>query len=430
MNKQLIFVAKRNDGLGERLRAMLNAIALSDVYDAGFRFTWRMKSHDAMWSAIRSVEQVFHPEYIRLYHQFLPGNLRPASEYLLSRENGCYSCNQSLLVNNPSLASQPHEMAKYRKAIHHAFDKIGFSDSVRAAMAAAGEMAIDRPSIALHLRGGDIIYGKFKQSIGHSFKTIPLPVALEIITNASQCGDNVLLFGQDDGVIGFLSENPNTIVAKRLIPSSFGLLEAEFFELSLMARCKAIYAGSSGFALLACRIGGTKRIDIGKTHGDREIAMSSVKCVRSGLLYDDRISTMQLAHNCMSLMVRYRDILLKDEVADLIAIGSKSDPSNFFFTLADIWYEYEHGNPRKANQILSSVLHEQTDRFEEFILSDLATPGQAKKFASVFSLSVLARDHNSGLARFLLYLVEQTEAGRRPVSATGDLLSMLDKISL
>lgn len=40
MTDQLVFLAKRTDGLGERLRAMLNALALSNVCGAQFRFCW------------------------------------------------------------------------------------------------------------------------------------------------------------------------------------------------------------------------------------------------------------------------------------------------------------------------------------------------------------------------------------------------------
>jgi len=136
-----------------------------------------------------------------------------------------------------------------------AFSRIDFSDAIRSATEAA-VIRGTRPVAAIHLRSGDIVHGphrKFK----YVTKAIPSALTKALVTQLTADGCDVLLVGQDSATIEYLRRSTAAFAAEDFGSGEFapGTLR-EFFELSLLARCRFLYAGRSQFAALATMMRG------------------------------------------------------------------------------------------------------------------------------------------------------------------------------
>ena len=61
----IYFVATRKDGLGERLRALINAIILSKKFSCEFKFTWPMRSaKQALFNVMGSPSDLFSKDFV------------------------------------------------------------------------------------------------------------------------------------------------------------------------------------------------------------------------------------------------------------------------------------------------------------------------------------------------------------------------------
>ena len=254
MNNDLLFLSKRDDGLGERLRAILSAFTLAQVYDADFKFCWNDKKFNKEGHGIDFVNKIFSKDFIAKYHIEVSGlnKVKNVEHFLETKENGWYFCNQSIPKKR---FKSENEFLAYHKKLSKSFHAISFSDSVSFSIKQAYNLSIDSNCIALHLRAGDVVYGALSQNCSSISKSIPFPVALRIIEDAQENGKNVIVFGQDINLLQELSELPNVTAAMDLMPKGMDRTEQAFFDMALMSQCSTIYAGSSGFAIVASLMG-------------------------------------------------------------------------------------------------------------------------------------------------------------------------------
>ena len=97
------------------------------------------------------------------------------------------------------------------------FDEIKFSDELQKAKRLALDLEIpEKKSVGVHIRGGDIFYDKIISQMLFEWKTIPLPIAYEIVQTCSSSGKKVFVFAQDETVFNLLKDLGNTIIPKEI----------------------------------------------------------------------------------------------------------------------------------------------------------------------------------------------------------------------
>lgn len=253
----------RNDGFGERLKAMLNAMVVAESLGADFRFHWPVnKGLDDQHHIIDDRKKIFDA-------RFLAGHYVPrvaATDYHLVKpprksqvelRKLIHAAHRGLIVNQEPLSrlTELGNTPDLAKRYARAFRNITFTRPLKMAIAQARNVVLPERAVAVHLRAGDIIYGPFRfvSSIGQ--KVICYSVANKLIGDLIAQGKSPVIFGQDMPTCRWLAEKYGLKLGVDYLeggsPASMAL-----GEIVLMSRCEEIHAGVSGFATVASWIGG------------------------------------------------------------------------------------------------------------------------------------------------------------------------------
>ena len=262
--RPISILVNRFDGLGERLKAILNGMVLSKKLSLPFRLVWLDKGGaDKEFHAIDKVENVFSPEFVQ--EHVLDGNLDSSllfelegnkfnsKEELLTRVQGS-GC-QYIVVNQPELRRYFPSL-EYKSLFKQLYFEIPFSKNCLDAIKAAMAIDLSESPVAIHIRGGDIVYGKYRHFKRFQRKAISPCLVYDLAKNLSSNGKSVLLFMQDPSLKQCFADLDGIVFANDLINDKWGTLEIALFEITLMSRCSKIIAGTSGFAVAASWISG------------------------------------------------------------------------------------------------------------------------------------------------------------------------------
>jgi hypothetical protein len=260
-------IANRTDGAGERLKAIVNAIFISEMMDLDFKFTWleRMGGGNK-FHATECKESIFSKEFIDDYH--IEKRTEPKSDLgmgLFKNFDGDLALIANRLANNNLIMDQRDMSSLFPSLapinLFSSFQKIGFSENIQSVKESALNFKPPKNSIAIHMRSGDIIHGPHRHTCRHTQKVITVPVALELIKRAKSKGYNVVLFGQNLAELKLVKETSSVNTIHELYDfgslSSFAQVMAEFM---LLTKFDLLIAGNSGFAHLPARISSLKVI--------------------------------------------------------------------------------------------------------------------------------------------------------------------------
>ena len=260
------FLAARNDGLGERLKAMLNALVLSEVFDLPFRFQWRLNATLRNQNhAIESRLLTFGTAFQEACHvqKISPGEYDILTPHVYKTRDDLLAqmdaSRLGLLVNQEDLNRLVDltDLGDLTPYYRRAFERIEFSPALEAVMNQARNVPLPDHAVAIHLRAGDIIYGDFRTNSAVSHKALCYPVVKHIITTLKAAGKYPLIFGQDMDTCRLLAKKYDLKLACDFINADgSNRLHDAMAEIILMSRCDEIYAGVSGFSKLASMIGG------------------------------------------------------------------------------------------------------------------------------------------------------------------------------
>lgn len=332
-----IFVARRGDGFGERLRAMLNAMVASRLFPGTFRFSWPAARNymdgGSGWYSIRPVEETFAPEFVETWHieadELIGLDAVPVAT--LSKPLGAaYIVEQSVLDRQA-----PGTFGNWRNEMPGCFRDIAFAPDLEQARRAAAAVPGDfSETVALHLRAGDLVYGRFRKTGQFVGKACPWPIAHAICTDLAARGKSVLLFGQDEDLIDWLCHRHGAHSAAALSSAcDFDAAQQALFEICLMARCETIVCGSSGFAVVAAWIGARQTINPYNFFDDA-MTRSILEEATSTEPPDPRVSALQHAFACNAAITLRGDEALGDATGRAILDRAlQADPENDFFRI-------------------------------------------------------------------------------------------------
>ncbi len=360
-DEPLYFIANRTDGFGERLRAVLNAMVAADHFDGKMLLGWQTrKGEEVAFHAINHAEQTFAPSFLqdRLSSakaiERLGKITADAVTFGLDGRIDRRPDMDAIVLDQHPIGRQLGALAhvspkpRYRKA----FDEIRFTPALEMARSMARDASIGDDCIAVHLRAGDIIYGKYRTTGGFTSKAIAYPLVDALIAKTCEAGGNVIIFGQDAALCQHLSARDGVrMAADYAIDGALDDLQSVLFEICLMSRCRQIYSGSSGFAVLASWIGEAQAMTINRAFSDREI----VDIILTGTdAIADGLSDLQKAYANFYALHRYPNRMSDAERRIAIDRCLAFDPENVLYRIIDAAHLYSEGQEAEAEARLDS----------------------------------------------------------------------------
>jgi hypothetical protein len=350
--------------LGYRLNGLLNAMRLAELLDVEFRFTWPLRGqvpHDTT-HAIVPAEKFFSADFLAAYQVdaevastgFVPPRGREIDLEALRAQIG--AADRGLLAPGSPLANRidPKAVPEVARGFSEEFARIGFHPQIDEAIRAAREVPLDPATVGIHLRAGDHIYGRFRLLNRFWDKTVPAPIARELITRSRADGAPVIVFGQDAELIAELCDSTGAVDAATMRPTSLGDRSAEaMFDLILMSRCEHILSGDSGFAVQAAAISDKQA----EFHVDLITPEESLRITRSDLERNgERYHPVQRAFAWWVAYYRVRHDIPYDEAAEMLGAAIEGDPDNPRSRLRLAALSYREGDVTRGDEVLTDAL--------------------------------------------------------------------------
>ncbi len=262
------FLCTRDDGLCMRLNTLLDTAVLAGVFSGDYVFCWDESPTPAIdQQTTGNALQVFSPAFLarhRIDDTRVPAgtlSLRAFRNLVGTDGTGLDSLSADITVlvdrplNIPALFPflGPSWQPDYRRL----FDSFGFSDPVRHAIAAAGDVQMAGNATAIHLRGGDVIHGTHSHMATYLDKALSLPEIMVLTSRLKRKGAEIWLVGQETDVQTWLVHNVGGLRALGLTDPRPNLHGAGLvmFDAVLMSRMQRIIGGYSGVTQLSQRLG-------------------------------------------------------------------------------------------------------------------------------------------------------------------------------
>lgn len=343
-------VANRTDGLGVRLMALLNAIALSKILNIPFKFTWDDNKSNNEFHTVSEVSEIFGTDFVEEHYIDSVKAMNKVSLTELVEKGGegnFYECPQSL--SGDIRANQ--DILKKMKSVDFGsiFSDINFSKKITFAIDLALNAVIPDSSTALHLRAGDVVYGGFRRSGYYVNKVIPYPIAVDLI-NAN---NNVVVFAQDESIINSLGSEVAAIFSKELVASVLSPLQRAFFDIVLMSRCGAIYAGRSGFSIVSSMISNIRIKEPVAVYSDEKTIEIIGKWLNEKNY--EHVSKQQVAFSIISLVTAQRKLGWVADTLKLTEHGLLLDADNMYFVLLKLVALFESESYENADEFFLSL---------------------------------------------------------------------------
>ncbi|XGQ70955.1 glycosyltransferase [Campylobacter hepaticus] len=298
--KKGYIISSKPDGLGMRIASILVGMYLAKKMDFEFGFLWHnsidlafmgiTESHkneklNYLGNCMDEVDVVFGEDFIEKYLlpseglEYSHGNTirkyQRTFEFLNSEENfeqewGWYSTD--IL---PSLWIENCEESECLYEIQEIYKTISFSKQYQDILAKVEKdiMQLKSNFIALHIRGGDIIFSNIRKAPSFTpvvERLFPYEIALELAIKELDNNHNIIIFGQDlnanQELVRYLKSfqqysHLNIIDIGSFIKSDYTEMQRAFFEINFMSKAEKIYsAKESVFSKLAMMISGRNKL--------------------------------------------------------------------------------------------------------------------------------------------------------------------------
>jgi hypothetical protein len=286
-------VAARTDGFGQRLKVILLAMKIANNTSLDFKFIWDEKVGEyGSYHSCGNVNDIFSSDFV-------------AEHYLKENpEGGMFNVN--LLKEDNSFKKNdfyilPRYYDLYSDGFEKEFSDIKFSKCLTEAIEKAKEVVFEKPTYAMHIRGGDILYGPLRRySIIHQGKIIPISIAKELVKDKNK---NWMVFAQDDSVKDCLRRYENVEISSDFHESLITNAEKTVFDMVLMSRCMKMYGGNSGVCDIASMISGNAVTGIDKEFAEDDI----VKLISDDVAYKRKEYDSYLMSQLSTTIYYYAD---------------------------------------------------------------------------------------------------------------------------
>ena len=358
----LSIIVNRVDGLGERLRAILYGYYLSKCCNLGFGFYWSSDKYAKKFHAIEAVEGVFSNDFIDRYylggrlpdsHKYisLSPNNKLSSELLAQHANG-ESGGFLLKDLDISRVVEAEMLLNCSISLHKTFGEIEFSDNLKSVLSLVEKVILGTNSVAVHVRGGDIVYGPYRFTQRFQNKALPLPIVKYLVRELIKQGKSPVVFVQDKVVNEIFRGEAGVVLATDFRKKLNTELERAFFDIILMSRCHEIIAGSSGFSKLAAEISG-KSVRRPTDHYSPE-EMAAI--IKDDLKSESKYDNLSLAFSWFVYSL-YGELSLPSEEIDAVLLKAQTlDPDNSLYPLKRMINFLIHNSETEAEALVHEVI--------------------------------------------------------------------------
>lgn len=393
--KKLILAA-RDDGFGERMCCLLNAMYISKKTSLKFGFTWKNKTDSLVKSYTNQnnylacndqidVQEIFSCNFIKKYH-YDNFNVSPLDKFFLffnknikELENKPYeyfwgwrSCQANLTTIFSDI-----EWVEYQKTLNQCWNEIEFSYTTQQTINKAYSKAdLLNSYTAVHIRSGDLIFEFIGQARWIWFtanKAFSFHLALELILQEIQ-KNHIIIFTDDISsakkIINYI-DTINTskyecLLAYELFKDNENNSNQRvIFEIVLMSRAKKIYlSGDSGFSRMASFIGQSKIINVYKLFDQTQ----QIYYISKNLL-KLKLNRYQMSYSYFMLYLRSKEKSLpKYKQLFYLKKGYEQNPENYIFKLCELDIYLNNGEFKKADNYLKMIFNLSFDIYFDFLL--------------------------------------------------------------
>lgn len=368
-NGNLITIASRTDGFGERLRTILNGIVLANELGTNFVFTWASNFSKSEFHAIDKVDEIFSKEFINENYIDRDDLLNSGLELLPLRsinnlkdvsETG--GTKKGITLDQNQLSSQVKDKSLDIKENYQiAFGKIEFSEKINTAIDLAKSISLDSKVIAIHLRTGDLVYGVYRNMDRYYGKVVPFYALDYLIKYYQDLGYSIILFSLETVALKYFKDKYGVMLSSDFIDKSYDKSQMAMFDIMLMSRCNEIVCGSSGFAIVASWIGGSKicmyKEMIRKgVFSKAEIQKSFKESLKEGFLSYETTDRLLKAFSNVHFAQSFKEDLASEQRLVLLKDSVYLDPLNSFYIPLLAIELYKNNNYNEADNLLIKAL--------------------------------------------------------------------------
>ena len=321
MHPDLIVVARRPDGLGARLCAILNAWAIAGALGLEFRFVWP-RGADVQ---LREPRELFSDAFLDRFEiaasDCAGRAVRPAptSLSLADAKQLCRTANAASMIDIGACfevlafadESADAAQARYRAGL----SQLGWSRASQAILDSVSEISYSREYSAIHIRAGDIVSGAWRQFTPVD-KYIPTPYVKFAIEKLSGTNRSpVVVVSDNDSYVSFLKScfdiirTPGDFVAGY---TDLTDIQRAFADILVLSQARRVVAPrSSAFSRTAVNLGGRPALGV----DDVMVQDDAQRRLRDGIAQ----AGTECSHGRRSLLARdicwYLDVF-SDSLAD------------------------------------------------------------------------------------------------------------------
>ncbi|EHZ7230143.1 hypothetical protein WL484_001830, partial [Campylobacter jejuni] len=379
--KRKLIISNRDDGFGERMCSLLNAMYISKILNFHFGFVWKNKVDSLLYQYKKTdrylccndcidKEEIFHSDFIKKFHyDTIPSSIihsffkmKGKSIYILKNKPYEYSFGHQSCQEDLSTIFSDVKERQYRKLLRKSWNEIQFSLNFRHIMLEAEKVAkmFEKGFVAIHIRSGDIVFefkGYSRWLMFSAYKAVSFNLIASVIKYKLNYIENIIIFSDDTDSSKILKkycDNKIFLAEEFLCDKHLSNDERSFFEIILMSKAQEIYhSGNSGFSRLACFIGVSRSICIYKYFS---------KIQQYNFILDNidelRLSRQQKAYSYFMLFIFAREMKLsKKKQMFFLEKGYEEDKNNKVFILSQIEIYFSLCDYEKANQIIKEIVY-------------------------------------------------------------------------
>lgn len=354
---KLIFFANRDDGLGERLRALLNAMYHADKYDGEFLFGWQefQRSHISM------NKDIFDVNFLRKYFLDKPD---------IDSKLNIIPIKDVKKIDFEHL--KQYDVIQVEQHHHHHYpnfwNKTFFNDKISKIKDDVFALDFKNNVAAIHLRTADIVYGNWRHTEVFYYKVQPIYMVEDLIQVLKNQGYEIILISLERDLTKFLAEKYNILSADNFLKNDYNDLEMAFFEMFLMSRCSKILTSGSGFAMLPSSIAGVPLESYHNYLSKDSLIHSFNKFLsKDGLFFNKNVSKRLKAFTISHFLNDFFDDIDLSQKVKLVELMMMMDNDNVYYRLMQSIIYYEDGQYEVSDKILIKELIDNSGHFNVLI---------------------------------------------------------------
>ena len=417
--------ASRSDGLGERLNAIFNGLLISELLSLDFKFCWPKNNiTGSPFQSLSEVHEIFSESFILEY--FVDEKDVPQGSTLRVSGRASYkemSISLREQISKGAVITTQQEVLKKiiekefrHKILLHIRDKLRFTGALQAALDGALRSKNSERFVAIHIRAGDIVYGKFSERPFFYKKIIPTPMVLPLLESLRAEGHNIALFGQETEFIDLVTADFGLVNPRRsFVDHEKTPLNLAFEDLCGMGMAEKIVCGSSGFPRFSAQYFGVPIISPWSILPKGEDINKLANFILDANFNASYFSVEQRAYGLFMAFQLNKKNTTYEKLNSFIEGAVRLVPDNKMYQLWDVLNKIRFGKFREADEKFFIS-------FSELNLTSISD-FRKNRFARILGLKEISGKKELTYAEYYSYIQE----GASKSLACGALLVFFEK---